>query len=113
MNISKQRGSAITARLKHRLAATRHLFDWAGHSQVVPISPAHTVRGPRHVVTSKQTSVFDPAGSRAARQHTGGSLHRHGAHEQAGTAANRANRGALGSSRNRLLKKWAMPIPVS
>jgi integrase len=31
----------------------------------VPINPAHTVRGPRHVVTSGQTSVLDPPEARA------------------------------------------------
>jgi integrase len=31
----------------------------------VPINPAHTVRGPRHVVTVGQTPVLDPAEARA------------------------------------------------
>ena len=50
--------------VKQRLAALRHLFDWLVNGQVVPINPAHTVRGPRHVVTSGQTSVLDPAEAR-------------------------------------------------
>ena len=38
--------------------------------QVVPVNPAGSVRGPRHVVTSGQTPVLDPSeGTRAARQH--------------------------------------------
>jgi site-specific recombinase XerC len=37
--------------VKQRLAALRHLFDWLVNGQAVPINPAHTVRGPRHVVT--------------------------------------------------------------
>jgi hypothetical protein len=37
--------------VQQRLAALRHLFDWLVNGQVVPINPAHTVRGPRHVVT--------------------------------------------------------------
>src|SRR5271170_4478363 len=41
--------------VKQRLAALRHLFDWLVNGQVVPINPAHTVRGPRHVVTSGQS----------------------------------------------------------
>jgi site-specific recombinase XerC len=49
---------------KQRLAALRHLFDWLVDGQVVPINPAHTVRGPRHVVTSGQTQVLDPAEAR-------------------------------------------------
>ena len=50
---------------KLRLAAIRHLFDWLVNGQVVPVNPAHTVRGPRHVVTSGQTPVLDPAEARA------------------------------------------------
>ena len=51
--------------VKQRLAAIRHLFDWLVNGQVVAINPAHTVRGPRHVVTSGQTPVLDPAEARA------------------------------------------------
>jgi site-specific recombinase XerC len=46
--------------VKQRLAAIRHLFDWLVTGQVVPVNPAASVRGPRHVVTSGQTSVLDP-----------------------------------------------------
>src|SRR5260221_8954266 len=37
--------------VKQRLAALRHLFDWLVNGQVVPVNPAHTVRGPacRHL----------------------------------------------------------------
>jgi site-specific recombinase XerD len=49
--------------VKQRLAALRHLFDWLVNGQVVPVNPAHTV--PRHVVTSGQTPVLDPAEARA------------------------------------------------
>jgi site-specific recombinase XerC len=31
----------------------------------VPVNPAHAVRGPRHVVTTGQTPVLDPAEARA------------------------------------------------
>jgi site-specific recombinase XerD len=51
--------------VKQRLAALRHLFDWLVNGQVVPINPAHTVRGPRHVVTTGQTPVLDPSEARA------------------------------------------------
>jgi site-specific recombinase XerD len=51
--------------VKQRLAALCHLFDWLVNGQVVPVNPAHTVRGPRHVVTSGQTPVLDPAEARA------------------------------------------------
>jgi site-specific recombinase XerD len=50
--------------VKQRLAALRHLFDWLVNGQVVPINPAHAVRGPRHVVTIGQTPVLDPAEAR-------------------------------------------------
>jgi site-specific recombinase XerD len=51
--------------VKQRLAALRHLFDWLVNGQVMPINPAHTVRGPRHVVTCGQTPVLDPTEARA------------------------------------------------
>jgi site-specific recombinase XerD len=50
--------------VKQRLAALRHLFDWLVNGQVIPINPAHTVRGPRHVVTCGQTPVLDPSEAR-------------------------------------------------
>ncbi len=50
--------------VKQRLAALRQLFDWLVVGQIVPVNPAHTVRGrPRHVVTSGQTPVLDPGRS--------------------------------------------------
>jgi integrase/recombinase XerC len=51
--------------VKQRLAAIRHLFDWLVTGQVVPVNPAGSVRGPRHVVTSGQTPVLDPSEARA------------------------------------------------
>ena len=51
--------------IKQRLAAIRHLFDWLLTGQVVPVNPAESMRGPRHVVTSGQTPVLDPAEARA------------------------------------------------
>jgi len=51
--------------VKQRLAALRHLFDWLVTGQVVPVKPAGSVRGPRHVVTSGQTSVLGPSEARA------------------------------------------------
>jgi site-specific recombinase XerD len=53
------------ASVKQRLAAIRHLFDWLVTGQVVPVNPAASVRGPRHVVTCGQTPVLDPAEARA------------------------------------------------
>jgi site-specific recombinase XerD len=50
--------------VKQRLAALRHLFDWLVNGQVIPVNPAHTVRGPPHVVTTGQTPVLDPSEAR-------------------------------------------------
>jgi integrase/recombinase XerC len=49
---------------KQRLAAIRHLFDWLVNSQIVPINPAATVRGPTHVVRKGQTPMLEPAEAR-------------------------------------------------
>jgi site-specific recombinase XerC len=51
--------------VKQRLAAIRHLFDWLVTGQIVPVNPAASLRGPRHVVTCGQTPVLDPAEARA------------------------------------------------
>jgi len=50
--------------VKQKLAAIRHLFDWLVTGQVVPLNPAASVRGPRHVVRSGKTPVLDPAEAR-------------------------------------------------
>lgn len=50
---------------KQRLAAVRALFDWLVTGQVVPVNPAASVRGPRHVVRVGKTPVLDPAEARA------------------------------------------------
>jgi len=46
--------------VKQQLAAIRHLFDWLVTGQVVPINPAASVRGPRHIVRTGKTLVLDP-----------------------------------------------------
>ena len=51
--------------VKQRLAAVRHLFDWLVIGQVVPVNPAASVRGPRHVVRTGKTPVLEPAEARA------------------------------------------------
>jgi len=51
--------------VKQRLAAIRHLFDWLVTGQVVPVNPAASVRGPRHVVKVGKTPVLEPAEARA------------------------------------------------
>jgi hypothetical protein len=50
--------------VKQCLAAIRHLFDWLVTGQVMPVNPAGSVGRPRHVVTSGQTPVLDPAEAR-------------------------------------------------
>jgi site-specific recombinase XerD len=50
---------------KQRLAAVRHLFDWLVISQIVPMNPAASVRGPRHIVKSGKTPVLEPDEARA------------------------------------------------
>jgi integrase/recombinase XerC len=50
--------------VKQRLAALRHLFDWLVTGQVVPVNPAASVRGPRHVVRSGKTAVLEPEEAR-------------------------------------------------
>ena len=42
--------------IKQRLGAIRHLIDWLVTGRVVPVNPAGSVRGPRHVATSGQTA---------------------------------------------------------
>ncbi len=50
--------------VKQQLAAIRHLFDWLVTGQVVPVNPAASVRGPRHVVRSGKTAVLEPEEAR-------------------------------------------------
>lgn len=54
--------SAPTAKL--RLAALRHLFDWMVVGQIMPVNPAASVRGPRHIVRRGKTPVLDPQEAR-------------------------------------------------
>jgi site-specific recombinase XerD len=44
--------------VKQSLAAVRMLFDWLVTGQVVPVNPAHSVRGPKHVVAKGKTPVL-------------------------------------------------------
>src|SRR4051794_3899246 len=45
--------------VKQALAALRMLFDWLVVGQVVPVNPAASVRGPKHVVKVGKTPVLD------------------------------------------------------
>jgi site-specific recombinase XerD len=44
--------------VKQALAAVRMLFDWFVTGQIVPVNPAHAVRGPKHVVSKGKTPVL-------------------------------------------------------
>lgn len=44
--------------VKLRLAAVRMLFDWLVVGQAVPVNPAASVRGPKHVVRRGKTPVL-------------------------------------------------------
>jgi integrase/recombinase XerD len=49
-------GAAPT--VKQHLAAIRMLFDWLVTGQVIPVNPASSVRGPKHVVRRGKTPVL-------------------------------------------------------
>ena len=44
--------------VKQHLAAVRMLFDWLVVGQVVPVNPAHSVRGPKHVIKRGKTPAL-------------------------------------------------------
>jgi integrase/recombinase XerD len=57
--------SAARPTVKQHLAAVRMLFDWLVTGQVIPLNPAHAVRGPRHSVKRGKTSVLSAEEMRA------------------------------------------------
>src|SRR5580704_11625599 len=61
--LQKQELSAPT--IKQHLAALRMLFDWLVVSQVIPVNPAHAVRGPKHSVRKGKTPVLAAEEARA------------------------------------------------
>lgn len=50
--------------VKQHLAAIRMLFDWLVLGQVVPVNPASSVRGPKHVVKRGKTPVLSATEAR-------------------------------------------------
>jgi integrase/recombinase XerD len=44
--------------VKRHLAAIRMLFDWLVVGQVVATNPAHSQRGPKHVIKTGKTTVL-------------------------------------------------------
>jgi integrase/recombinase XerD len=51
--------------VKQRLAALRMLFDWMVVGQVMPVNPAHAVRGPKHTQWRGKTPVLQADDARA------------------------------------------------
>ena len=51
--------------VKQRLAALRMLFDWMVVGQVLPVNPAHAVRGPKHTQRRGKTPVLNVEEARA------------------------------------------------
>jgi site-specific recombinase XerD len=56
--------SHAPATAKLRLAAIRMLFDWLVLGQVLPVNPAASVRGPKHVVRRGKTPVLERTDAR-------------------------------------------------
>jgi len=55
----EQLGTAVSKpTVKQHLAAIRMLLDWLVTGQVIPINPAHAVRGPWYSVKKDKTSVL-------------------------------------------------------
>lgn len=50
--------------VKQHLAAIRMLFDWLVVGQIIPVNPAASVRGPKHVVKRGKTPVLSPEDAR-------------------------------------------------
>jgi integrase len=61
--IEQHPGSRAT--VKQHLAAIRQLFDWLVTGQVLPMNPAASVRGPKHVVRRGRTPVLSAEEARA------------------------------------------------
>src|SRR5262249_24710968 len=59
-----ERHAGAKPTVKQHLAAIRILFDWLVIGQVVPVNPAASVRGPKHVVKRGKTPVLNAAEAR-------------------------------------------------
>jgi site-specific recombinase XerD len=58
MYVEQLTASHAAPTVKQHLAAIRMLFDWLVVGQVVPVNPAASVRGPKHVVAKGKTLVL-------------------------------------------------------
>ncbi|MEX1127734.1 MAG: tyrosine-type recombinase/integrase [Vicinamibacterales bacterium] len=63
--IEELQREASAPTVKQHLAAIRMLFDWLVVGQVLPMNPAASVRGPRHVVARGKTPVLTADQARA------------------------------------------------
>src|SRR5580704_4242555 len=61
--MEKEKLSAPT--IKQHLAALRMLFDWLVVGQILPLNPAHAVRGPKYVLKKGKTPVLTAEEARA------------------------------------------------
>jgi site-specific recombinase XerD len=59
--IEHLQGTIAAPSVKQALAAVRMLFDWLVIGQIMPVNPAASVRGPKHVVKTGKTPVLDGA----------------------------------------------------
>lgn len=62
--IEQLTGQFSAPTVKLHLAAIRMLFDWLVTGQVIPVNPAASVRGPKHVVRKGKTPVLTAAEAR-------------------------------------------------
>ena len=56
--IQDLQGQLAPATVKQHLAALRVLFDWLVTGQILPLNPAHAVRGPRYSLKTGKTPVL-------------------------------------------------------
>ena len=56
--IEELQREALASTVKQHLAAIRMLFDWLVVGQVLPINPAASVRGPKHVAERVKSRVL-------------------------------------------------------
>lgn len=63
-HIEQLTGQLSAPTVKLHLAAIRMLFDWLVTGQVLPVNPAASVRGPKHVVRKGKTPVLTAAEAR-------------------------------------------------
>jgi integrase/recombinase XerD len=56
--IEKLQATHSKATVKQHLAALRILFDWLVVGHIMELNPAHSVRGPKHVVEKGETPVL-------------------------------------------------------